>query len=73
MPWWYNAAMTLKELEKTIADLPPEDLARFRDWFLAFDANNWDQQFERDVAAGRLDDLAEEAIREHRAGKSTEL
>ena len=65
--------MTLQELEKTISDLPPEELAKFREWFLAFDANNWDQQFEADVAAGRLDKLADEAIREHRAGESTEL
>jgi hypothetical protein len=65
--------MTLQELEKTISDLPPEELAKFREWFLAFDAKNWDQQFEVDVAGGRLDELADQAIREHRAGESTEL
>ena len=70
---WYNLDMTLQELEKTIADLPPEDLSRFREWFLAFDARNWDQQFEADVSAGRLDRLADEAIREHQAGESTSL
>ena len=69
----YNQNMTLQELEKTISGLPPDQLARFREWFLAFDAKNWDQQFETDVAAGRLDDLADEAIREHQAGESTEL
>ena len=53
--------------------LPPEELTKFREWFLAFDAKNWDQQFEADVAAGRLDDLANEAIREHQAGESTGL
>ena len=55
--------MTLQELEKTISDLPAEELSRFREWFLAFDAKNWDQQFEADVAAGLLDGLADEAIR----------
>ena len=69
----YNQNMTLQELEKTISGLPPDQLARFREWFLAFDAKNWDQQFETDVAAGRLDDLADEAIREHQAGESMEL
>ncbi|MFG0332228.1 MAG: hypothetical protein ACF8TS_02605 [Maioricimonas sp. JB049] len=64
--------MTLQELEETVSRLPPEDLAKFREWFLSFDAKNWDEQFEDDVAAGRLDCLAEEAIREHRAGESTE-
>ena len=65
--------MTLQELEKTILELPPAELAKFREWFLEFDAKNWDQQFEADVAAGRLDELANEAVREHQAGESTEL
>ena len=65
--------MTLQQLEKTISELPPDQLWRFREWFLAFDADKWDQQFERDVAAGRLDRLADDAIGEHRAGKSTKI
>ena len=65
--------MTLSELEKTISALPPNDLSKFREWFLEFDAKNWDRQFEEDVADGRLDKLAEKAIAEHQAGDSTEL
>jgi len=65
--------MSLQELEKTILDLPPDELAKFREWFLAFDAKHWDQQFEADVAAGRLNALADEAIREHQAGDSIAL
>lgn len=65
--------MTLSELEKTISELPPNDLSKFREWFLEFDAKNWDRQFEKDVANGRLDKLAEKAIAEHQAGDSTEL
>jgi len=65
--------MTLQELEKTISNLPPEELTKFREWFLAFDAKNWDQKFEADVAAGSLDNLADAAIRQHQAGESTEL
>ena len=65
--------MTLEELEQSIAHLPPEELTRFREWFLAFDAANWDREFDADVAAGLLDSLAESAIQEHRAGKSTRL
>jgi hypothetical protein len=63
--------MTLQQLEKTISELPLDQLAKFREWFLKFDADKWDQQFEGDVAAGRLDRLADEAIGEHGAGKST--
>ena len=65
--------MTLQELEKTISELSPDQLMKFREWFTAFDAGHWDRQFEADVAAGRFDRLADEAIREHRAGESTSL
>ena len=65
--------MTLHELEDRISDLAPDDLAEFREWFFAFDAKNWDQQFETDVAAGRLDRVADQAIAEHRAGESSGL
>jgi hypothetical protein len=65
--------MTLQDLENSISNLPPSDLAKFREWFWEFDANNWDTQLESDVASGRLDSLADEAIRDHQAGKSTQL
>jgi len=48
-------------------------LAEFRNWFLNFDAEAWDQQFERDVAAGGLDALGQEAVRELSAGRCTDL
>jgi hypothetical protein len=65
--------MTLQELEKTVSELTQEELAKFREWFVAFDANNWDRQFEADVNAGKLDTLAEKAVGDHQAGKSTRL
>ena len=36
-------------------------------------AEIWDMQLEADVAAGRLDDLAEEALRSFHNGETTEL
>jgi hypothetical protein len=48
----------------------PEELAEFRNWFLAFDWAAWDRQFEQDIRAGKLDALADEALREHAAGKT---
>ena len=65
--------MTLQELENSISKLPPVELAKFREWFWRFDAKNWDSQFEADVSAGKLDSLADAAIREHQAGESTGL
>ena len=70
----YNSKiMTLNEIEQSIAELPPAELAKFREWFFEFDAKKWDDQIERDVAAGKLDSLADEAIRQHQAGDSTPL
>lgn len=49
---------TVHEIEEAIRKLAPGDLHAFRRWFAEFDAGMWDQQFEADVAAGRLDKLA---------------
>jgi hypothetical protein len=65
--------MTINEIERAIAELPPDQLARFRKWFDEFDAKAWDAQFERDANSGKLDRVAGKAIAEHRAGKSKEL
>jgi hypothetical protein len=64
---------TVQEIEDAISKLPPEDLAALRAWFAEFDAAVWDRQFEQDVAAGRLDELAEEALRDLREGRCTDL
>ena len=65
--------MTLEQLEKTISELPADQLSKFREWFHKFDAQQWDQQLEQDVEAGRLDELANEAIQEHQSGQSTKI
>jgi hypothetical protein len=63
----------LDEIEGHVRDLRREELAEFREWFTAFDAEAWDRQFEADAIAGKLDDMAERALRDHTAGKSTRL
>jgi hypothetical protein len=42
-------------------------------WFAEFDAEIWDRQFEEDVAAGRLDGLAKQALQYLREGRCTDL
>lgn len=65
--------MTTEDIEKAVEQLSPHELARFRAWFEAFDASQFDAAIERDAEAGKLDALAEEALAEHRAGASREL
>jgi hypothetical protein len=64
---------TVEEIEFAVRQLPPDELARFRAWFAEFDSSGWDRQIEADVAAGRLDSLAEEALKDLREGRCTEL
>lgn len=64
---------TVKQLEEQIRQMTEEELAAFRRWFAEFDAEVWDQQFEADVRAGKLDSLAEQALRDHESGRSTKL
>ena len=63
----------VENIEQQIQALSPEELAQFRAWFLEFDWAAWDRQIERDVRAGRLDGLAEKALRDHAAGQTTRL
>ncbi|HEU5068963.1 MAG TPA: hypothetical protein VFV96_00950 [Verrucomicrobiae bacterium] len=64
---------TVSEIENAVQKLSRRDLQTFRDWFLGFDAAAWDKQFEEDVTAGRLDALADEAVRDSREGRCTNL
>lgn len=62
---------TVKEIEEAIRRLTAEELAAFRVWFAEFDAAAWDRQIEQDVAAGRLDALADETLNDLRQRRST--
>ena len=60
---------TVQEIERAVQNLSRSELTGFRDWFLGSDAEAWDEQFEEDVAVGKLDALADEAIRDLREGR----
>jgi len=63
----------VESIEEQIEKLSPDELAAFRRWYVAFDAEVWDRQFESDVKAGRLDALADEALRAHSSSQSKPL
>jgi hypothetical protein len=65
--------MTLSDLEKAVAKLPPDQLAKFRAWFEVFDAVRFDEKIERDAKAGKLDRLAEQALADFQKGRAREL
>ena len=61
------------KIENQIRELTAEELRSLRAWLADFDADAWDDQFASDVAAGKLDGIAERALQDHRAGRSTRL
>jgi hypothetical protein len=58
---------TVEDIEKAVEQLDPRELVRFRAWFEAFDAEQFDTAIERDARAGKLDALADEAVAVYRA------
>jgi hypothetical protein len=57
---------TVQEIENAIAKLTDKELAELRDFI-------WDRDIERDVASGRLEHVANEAVDEYRTGKTRPL
>ena len=44
----------VEELEARIMNLPRQDMAKLRDWFLELDHQLWDEQIASDLKAGKL-------------------
>jgi len=64
---------TVDDLERAVAKLTPDELARLRAWFETFEANRFDEKIERDARAGKLDKLADEALADFQKGRAREL
>jgi hypothetical protein len=65
--------MSIEDLEKAVAGLPPDQYAQFRAWFEEFEADCFDRKIERDAKAGKLDPFADQAIDDLRKGRAREL
>ena len=63
----------VEQVERQIEKLSAVELAKFRAWFLEFDARVWDAQIESDLKAGKLQGLIAEAWAEYKAGRVREL
>lgn len=63
----------IEEVEKKVQGLRPDELEAFRKWFWNFDAESWDRQFEKDVLSGKLDLLAETALKSYKSGHCSEI
>ena len=63
----------LKLIEEKIKKLNVNDLREFRTWYEEYESNNWDDIIESDVKTGKFRHLADEALREHKNGKTKQL
>ena len=63
----------VKEIERRVKELSPQELAAFGAWFREFDSDRWDLQIEADARAGRLDHLVDIALEQHSKGESSDL
>ncbi|MEZ2238185.1 hypothetical protein [Microcoleus sp.] len=60
--------LTIEQIENAILQLPPNKIGELLEWFLNLDYQRWDVQLERDIADGKLDALAAEAIADFESG-----
>ena len=63
----------VEQIERQIQSLDDQAFALLRQWFIEYDHARWDRQIEADSKSGKLDLLADEALAEHRAGKTRPL
>ena len=64
---------TVDQIFEDLKELLAEELEEFRVRYAEFESARWDEQLENDVQSGKLDSLAEDALSEHRTGKTTQL
>jgi hypothetical protein len=65
--------MSVEELEKAITQLSSKDRARILALLEEMDEAEFDADIERDIKAGKFDELAEQALADHAAGKTKSL
>ncbi len=57
---------TVQEIEAAISKLTEPEFTELRSWI-------WERDIESDAASGKLNFVAEEALQEHRTGKTRRL
>jgi hypothetical protein len=52
--------------------LLPEEFRELRAWVAEHDAEVWDRQFDKDVRAGRLNAIADQALRDFSENRASD-
>ena len=54
--------LTIEQIENAILQLPSNKIGELLEWFLNLNYQRWDVQLDKDIAEGKLDALAAEAM-----------
>jgi hypothetical protein len=65
--------LNTQELKATVSKLSAGDLNEFTEWFEEFIAQQWDNQIENDILAGRLDSIGKSVDEAFLAGHAKPL
>ncbi len=65
--------LNVEQIESAILQLPPDEFQKLLKWFSDLDYKRWDEQLEKDIADGKLEALAQEAIAEYELGHCREI
>ncbi|GDY22051.1 hypothetical protein LBMAG56_33980 [Verrucomicrobiota bacterium] len=60
---------TVAEVENALRQMPVPDARAVAIWLQEYLDQEWDQQIDADISAGRLDRLADQALADYSAGK----
>jgi uncharacterized protein (DUF433 family) len=69
----FSEGWTEQQVLENYPTLNTRSLQAVRQWIFDVDHQRWDEQIERDIAEGKLEALAEEAISEFKAGQCREI
>lgn len=65
--------LTLEQIESAIVQLSPDEIQQLVEWLADLDYQHWDEQLEKDIADGKLEALAQEAISDYETGHCREI
>ena len=60
---------TVVEIESALQKIPVDDARKVADWLQQYLDEKWDLQIDDDIAAGKLNELADQALEDYRAGR----
>jgi hypothetical protein len=63
----------LSEIENSIATLKEEEYLKFREWFLEYENEKWDNKIANSGTTNKLSDMAQQAIDDFKKGNFKSL